>query len=144
VIQKYRDEVEDDRKLGRLRVSTRIFCGHLPSSASKGQLCRPAMQDGGAALVGKTEDQSSDRFRGLAGSSLAVLAELDLAVSDMRQALMQTLVERPIWVSGTLPMVNAGKRPVRLIGLNEDVLRGRSEAITHTSTHTSSKREDEP
>ena len=116
-------------------VSTRIFAGHLPLNASKGQLCRPAAQNGEAASVGKTEAESRDRFRGLAGSSLVVLAELDLAVSEMRQALMQTLIERPIWVNGTLPGVMAGKRAVRLIGQNEGVLRGRFEANTHTHTH---------
>jgi hypothetical protein len=77
-------------------VSARIFAGDLPSSASKVQFRRPAAQDGGTALVGKTEAESPDRYRGRAGPSLAVLVEPGRVVSKMRRALMQTLIERPI------------------------------------------------
>lgn len=101
MIQKYRDEVESDRKPGGLIVSTRVFAGNLPSSASEEQLCRLSGKHGEAALVSTVEAESPDQFRGLGGVDLAAL----------EPALMQTPVERPVWVNGTLPGVMAGMRP---------------------------------
>jgi len=92
-------------------VSASVYAGNLPSSASEEQLCQLSETVSEAASVSKVEAESPDRFRGLGGSELAVLAELELGVGGARLAPMETPVERPVWVNGTLPGIMAGKRP---------------------------------
>jgi hypothetical protein len=110
-IQKYRDEVENDRKPGGVRMAARVCVGNFPSSASQDQFRQLRSTHGGVALVCKTEAESPEPVRGLGGSDLAVLAEPELEAAGARLALVETPVERPIWVNGTLPGTMAGKRP---------------------------------
>jgi hypothetical protein len=109
--QKYRDEVENDRKPGGVRVTARICVGDFPSSASQDELRQPRSTRGEAASVCKVEAESPEPVRGLGGFDLAVSGEPELAAAGARLALMETPVERPIWVNGTLPGTMAGKRP---------------------------------
>jgi hypothetical protein len=111
VIQKYRDEVENDRKPGGMIATVCVCVGDFPSSASQDQLRQPRSTRGEVASVSKVEAESSDRFRGLGGLDRPALAELDLVGAESQSALMQTPTARPVWVNGTLPGIMAGKRP---------------------------------
>jgi hypothetical protein len=109
--QKYRDEVENNRKPGGVRVTARICVGDFPSSASQDELRQPRSTRDEAASICKVEAESPEPVRGLGGFDLVVLAQPKLAVSGARLALMETPDERPIWVNGTLPGTMAGRRP---------------------------------
>ena len=92
-------------------MTARVCVGIFPSSASQDQLRQPRSAHGEVALVCKTEAESPESVRGLGGSDRAVLAELEIEVSEARLALVEIPVERPIWVNGTLPGTMAEKRP---------------------------------
>ena len=111
MIQKYRDEVENDRKPGGVVATVRLCVGNFPSSTPQDQLCMPCSTHGEVASVSKVEAESSDRFRGLSGSDRPALAELDLVEVESQPALIQASTATPVWVDGTLSGIMAGKRP---------------------------------
>jgi hypothetical protein len=110
VLQKYRDEVENDRKPGGV-ATVRLCVGNFPSSTPQDQLCLPRSTVGEVASVSKVEAESSDRFWGLGGSGRPVLAELALVETESQPALIQMPTARPAWVDGTLSGIMAGNRP---------------------------------
>ena len=92
-------------------MSASVYAGNLPSSASQDELRQPRSTRGEAASVCKVEAESPEPVRGLGGFDLAVSGEPELAAAGARLALMETPVERPVWVNGTLPGIMAGQRP---------------------------------
>lgn len=98
-------------------MSASVYAGSHPSSASEEQLRQLGGTSGEAASVSRMEAESPDRFRGLGGSDLTASAERMLVTAGAQPAVMETPVERSVWVSGTLPGLMAGKRPApKLIG----------------------------
>ena len=107
-MQRYRDEVENDRKPGGVMVTACVCVGSFPSSVSQDQFRQTSSTHGEAASV---EAESSDRFRGLEGVDRPALAGLDLVEAESQPIPMQIPISSPVWASGTLPGIMAGKRP---------------------------------
>ncbi len=110
-LQKYRDEVENDRKPWGEIVIARVCVRNLPSSASRGHLCRPRPTRGRAASVSRVDARSSGRFRGLGGAGRSVRAEPGLQGVRSRPGLIKARAVRSVRENGTLPGIMAGKRP---------------------------------
>jgi hypothetical protein len=92
-------------------MSTRVFVGSFPSSATEDQLCRLRTTRGETASLSIVEAESPVRYRGLGGSDAPALVELEPVVSEPQRALKQAPAALPFWTDGTLPGVMAGRRP---------------------------------
>lgn len=112
-IQKYRDEVENDRKPGGVMATASICAYDFPSGASQDELCQPRSARGRAPSLNNSEVESSDQFRGLGGSGRTALAELALVEVEPQPDLVQASTATAVWVDGTLSGIMAGKRPAR-------------------------------
>jgi hypothetical protein len=89
-------------------VTACVCVGSFPSSVSQVQFRQPSSTHGEAASV---EAESPDRFRGLKGVDRPALARLDLVEAESPAVPMQMPISSPVWDSGTLPGIMAGKRP---------------------------------
>ena len=92
-------------------MGTRVFVRNLPSSATEDQLRRLRVAHGGVASLSMVEAESPVRYRGLGGSDMPAMVELEPVVSEPQRAMKQATAAWPVWVSGTLPGVMAAKRP---------------------------------
>jgi hypothetical protein len=88
-------------------MSGRVYTGNLPFGFTKNQpRWLPATQ-GEDASFSEVQDQSNDRYPGLASSDDLALVQVGPAVEESQPELAAS----PVWWNGTLPGAMAGKRP---------------------------------